>query len=85
MSNKLKYAPVPPPEPVITDFPTSEPKKRGRKRTKKQYFTPDTDIAIKEYLASSNQDERDNIFARRIHYPFYKLARFYRLFYGICR
>ena len=74
MSNKLKYAPVPPPEPVITDFPTSEPKKRGRKRTKKQYFTPDTDIAIKEYLASSNQDERDNIFARRIHYPFYKLA-----------
>ena len=74
MSNKLKYAPTPPLEPVITGFSTPEPKKRGRKRTKKQYFTPDTDAAIKEYLASANQSERDSIFARRIHYPFYKLA-----------
>ena len=74
MSNKLKYAPKPPPEPVITGSPIPEPKKRGRKRTKKQYFTPDTDLAIKEYLASSNQSERDNIFSTRIHYPFYKLA-----------
>ena len=74
MSNKLKYAPTPPPEPEIIITPESGPKKRGRKRTKKQYFTPDTDLAIKEYLASSNQDERDTIFARRIHYPFYKLA-----------
>ena len=30
-------------------------KKRGRKRTKKRYFTEDTDLAIKQYLASSNQ------------------------------
>ena len=74
MSNKTKYAPVPPPEPVDTGSSTPEPKRRGRKRTKKQYFTPDTDAAIKEYLASSNQDERDNVFATRIHYPFYKLA-----------
>jgi len=74
MLNKLKYAPKPPPEPVITGSLEPGPKKRGRKRTKKQYFTPDTDAAIAEYLASSNQEERDNIFARRIHYPFYKLA-----------
>tara|TARA_B110000908_G_scaffold165159_1_gene214165 strand:+ start:261 stop:1037 length:777 start_codon:yes stop_codon:yes gene_type:complete len=74
MSNKLKYAPTPPPEPVITGSLTPEPKKRGRKRTKKQYFTPDTDLAIAEYLATSNQDERDEIFKTRIHYPFYKLA-----------
>ena len=74
MSNKLKYAPTPPPEPVITGSLEPGPKKRGRKRTKKQYFTPDTDAAIKEYLATSNQDERDEIFATRIHYPFYKLA-----------
>ena len=74
MSNKLKYAPSPPPEPTIIDLPTSEPKKRGRKRTKKQYFTPDTDAAIKEYLATSNQDDRDEIFKTRIWYPFYKLA-----------
>ena len=74
MSNKLKYAPSPPPEPVITGSLEPGPKKRGRKRTKKQYFTPDTDAAIKKYLASSNQDERDDIFATRIHYAFYKLA-----------
>ena len=49
-------------------------RKRGRKRTKKRYFTEDTDLAIKQYLASSNQEERDYIFSSRIHYPFYKLA-----------
>ena len=74
MSNKLKYAPKPPPEPVVIKSSEPQPKKRGRKRTKKQYFTPDTDLAIAEYLASSNQDERDDLFAKRIHYPFYKLA-----------
>ncbi len=74
MLDKTKYAPTPPPEPVITGSLEPQKKKRGRKRTKKQYFTPDTDAAIKEYLASSNQEERDNIFATRIHYPFYKLA-----------
>ena len=74
MSNKLKYAPTPPPEPVSTGSSEPGPKKRGRKRTKKQYFTSDTDAAIKEYLSSSNQPERDHIFKTRIHYPFYKLA-----------
>ena len=63
-----------PMEPVVTGSPSPPPKKRGRKRTKKQYFTSDTDAAIKEYLASSNQPERDEIFKTRIHYPFYKLA-----------
>jgi hypothetical protein len=74
MSNKLKYAPSPPPEPIIVEPLEPKKKKRGRKRTKKQYFTPDTDAAIKEYLATSNQDERDTIFKERIWYPFYKLA-----------
>ena len=49
-------------------------KKRGRKRTKKRYFTEDTEAAIAEYLASTNQDERDYIFKSRIYYPLYKLA-----------
>ena len=62
MLDKTKYAPKPPPEPVDTGSSAPEPKKRGRKRTKKQYFTADVDLAIKEYLASSNQDERDHIF-----------------------
>ena len=74
MLDKTKWAPKPPPEPVITGSLAPEPKRRGRKRTKKQYFTPDTDAAIKEYLASSNQDERDHIFKTSRHYAFYKLA-----------
>ena len=78
MSNKAKYAPLPPLDTTI-DFIVGTTEvlkpKRGRKRTKKrQYFTPDTDRAIAEYLSSSNQKERDHIFATRIHYAFYKLA-----------
>ena len=74
MIDKTKWAPNPPPEPVDAGSLAPEPKRRGRKRKNKRYFTEDTDLAIKEYLASSNQEERDNIFAQRIHYPFYKLA-----------
>ena len=74
MLNKTKYAPNPPLEPVDTGSSAPQPKRRGRKRTKKQYFTSDTDAAIKEYLASSNQDERNYIFKTRIWYAFYKLA-----------
>ena len=72
MLNKTKWAPPPPPEPVDTGSSAPQPKRRGRKKTKKQYFTPDTDAAIKEYLATTNQDDRDEIFATRIHYRFYK-------------
>ena len=74
MLDKTKWAPQPPKEPVTTGSSTPQPKKRGRKRTKKQYFTADTDLAIAEYLATSNQPERDHIFSTRIHYAFYKLA-----------
>jgi len=60
---------------MVGTFTVPPPKKkRGRKRTKKRYFTEDTDAAIKEYLASTNQDERDYIFKTRIYYAFYKLA-----------
>ena len=80
MSDKTKYAPQEPYSPDFKSIGTSfkigsNKKKRGRKpNKKKQYFTADTDLAIAEYLASSNQDERDTIFSRRIHYAFYKLA-----------
>jgi|TARA_R110002050_G_scaffold81463_3_gene174173 hypothetical protein len=47
--------------------------KRGRK-SKRLYFTEDTELAIIEYLASEDQDERNKIYNRRIHYSFYKLA-----------
>ena len=77
MSYKTKFAPLPPTDNTVdfivgsSDIPKP---KRGRKKRKKQYFTPDTDRAIKEYLATNNKEKRDKIFARRIHYPFYKLA-----------
>ena len=35
MLDKTKWAPKPPPEPVITGSLAPEPKRRGRKRTKK--------------------------------------------------
>jgi hypothetical protein len=61
---KLESNSIPPPK-----------KKRGRKPSKKKrYFTEDTDLAIKQYLASSDQKERDKIYKDRIHYAFYKLA-----------
>ena len=60
---KLESNSIPPPK-----------KKRGRKRTKKRYFTEDTDAAIAEFLASTNPEERDRIYNQRIHYAFYKLA-----------
>ena len=41
MPNKTKQ------EPVNTGSPTPKPKKRGRKPSKKQYFTSDVDAAIK--------------------------------------
>jgi len=48
-------------------------KKRGRK-SKRQYFTEDTEAAIVEYLASEDQTERNKIYNTRIHHSFYKLA-----------
>ena len=48
-------------------------KKRGRK-SKRQYFTEDTELAILEYLASEDQIERNRIYNDRIHHSFYKLA-----------
>ena len=48
-------------------------KKRGRK-SKRQYFTEDTEQAILEYLATDDQELRNKIYNRRIHYSFYKLA-----------
>ena len=53
MSNENKK------EPATTGSLTPEPvvkKRRGRKPSKKQYFTSDVDAARKEYLASSNQE-----------------------------
>jgi hypothetical protein len=52
-------------------------KGKPRKRRPKQpqiYFTKDTEEAILEYLAETNQDIRNEIYNTRIRYSFYKLA-----------
>jgi hypothetical protein len=48
-----------------------------RKRKPKQkiyYFTPDTELAIMEYVASTDQDERNQIYNSRIEHAFFKLT-----------
>jgi hypothetical protein len=52
-------------------------KGKPRKRRPKQpqiYFTKDTEEAILEYLAETNQEIRNEIYNKRIEYGFYKLA-----------
>ena len=53
--------------------------KRGQPRKRKPkepriYFTQDTEDAIIEYLASEDQDFRNQLYKDRIEYAFYKLA-----------
>jgi hypothetical protein len=53
--------------------------KRGQPRKRKPkeprvYFTTDTEEAIMEYLASTDQDFRNRLYKDRIEYAFYKLA-----------
>ena len=46
----------------------------GRKPSKKNYFTQDTEDAIVRYNNSKDSVERDRIFTAEIYYPFYKLV-----------
>jgi len=48
--------------------------KRGRKPTKKQYFTYITDQAIMAYNTEPNQFKRNKVYREHIHYAFDKLA-----------
>jgi len=45
-----------------------------RPKTKNQYFTADTEEAIIEYLNTTDQDKRNQIYNERIWYGFYKLT-----------
>ena len=49
-------------------------KKRGRKKSKANYFTEDTDKAIVAYNNSTDPIFRAKIFTDQIYYPFYKLV-----------
>jgi|TARA_R110000851_G_scaffold63568_9_gene145355 hypothetical protein len=48
--------------------------KRGRKPTKKQYFTYRTDLAIVAYNSETNYMKRNKVYREHIHYAFDKLA-----------
>ena len=50
-----------------------QPRKR-KPKTKNNYFTEDTEEAILQYRASTDQAERNRIYNARIHFGFYKLA-----------
>lgn len=45
------------------------------KKTKRKYFTKDTENAIIKYNNETNPDIKSRIFERHIHYPLYKLTQ----------
>ena len=49
-------------------------KKRGRKPTKKQYFTYITDQAINAYNQEPDYMKRNKVYRDHVHYAFNKLA-----------
>ena len=46
----------------------------ARKKKDTRYFTEDTEKAIIAFNKSTDQKERDKLYAEHIHYSFYKLA-----------
>lgn len=64
-----------PTQEAIVKSPIKEPKKRGRKRKHKKYFTDITEMAICACnKLGEDKRKRDKIYNRFIYYPFYKLA-----------
>jgi hypothetical protein len=50
------------------------PKRKRKKKTKNQYFTQATEDAIVRYNASTDPEERSEIYRKDIHYAFFKLT-----------
>jgi hypothetical protein len=48
--------------------------RRGRPRTKKMYFTPETELAIIAYNGEENQRLKNKVYNEFIQYPFEKLS-----------
>jgi hypothetical protein len=59
---------------VIELTKSGKPRKR-KPKTSNTYFTEDTQDAILEYVASTNQDFRDKVYRERIEYGFFKLTQ----------
>ena len=60
----------------MKDLEENGPKKRrGRKPSKKQYFTYITDQAIVAYNNEKSQHKRNRVYSEHIHYPIWKLSQ----------
>ena len=60
--------------PVVELTKSGKPRKR-KPKTSNTYFTEDTQEAILEYVASTDQDFRDRVYRERIEYGFFKLTQ----------
>ena len=60
--------------PVIELTKSGQPRKR-KPKTSNTYFTEDTQNAIIEYVASTDQNFRDKVYRERIEYGFFKLTQ----------
>tara|TARA_B100001063_G_C16745780_1_gene547407 strand:- start:649 stop:1458 length:810 start_codon:yes stop_codon:yes gene_type:complete len=49
-------------------------RKHKSKPQSRRYFTKETEAAIVKYNNSTNEEERSNLYAEFIHWPFYKLT-----------
>ena len=50
-------------------------KKKRKVRTKRNYFTQETEDAIIAYNHTKSQKEKNKIYEEKIHYPFFKLTQ----------
>lgn len=50
-------------------------RKHNRKKAQKKYFTQETEDAILKYNSIDNIEERNRIYQKYIHFPFYKLTQ----------
>ena len=60
--------------PVVELTKSGKPRKR-KPKTSNTYFTEDTQNAILEYVASTDQNFRDKVYRERVEYGFFKLTQ----------
>ena len=73
LSSEIKILHVPQEETEVQYTKKGTVRKR-KPKTKKMYFTQDTEDAIVEYLATTDHYTRNKIYNERIQYAFHKLT-----------
>ena len=71
--SKLKYAPKPPPDPIIDETLEPGPKKRGRKRKNDLYFGPEQEAAVLVFLDTEDEKERNAVYNEWLREPLNKM------------